>query len=183
MMHEILHSLLIAVVSAFGLIVLAKIILSKLIRKEPDYYEKDESKEEFEMLVKAGIIREEPAYAEAEMTEEPETGEEPEAPEAAEEPESIEEPEVPEAAEEPERIEEPEVPEAAEEPETIGESDVPEVLEASAVPAAAAEITQPRLTETPKPAVTVYRVLSTYDPVKKRAVIAEYWRADGKGDE
>lgn len=53
MLHEFIHALIIGLAGAAALIVLAKIILSKLIRKDADFYENREAEEERNMLLKA----------------------------------------------------------------------------------------------------------------------------------
>ena len=53
MLHEFIHALIIGLAGAAALIVLAKIILSKLMRRDADFYEKREAEEERNMLSKA----------------------------------------------------------------------------------------------------------------------------------
>lgn len=52
---EIIKFILASVISAVGLIVLAKIVLQKIIRRPSDYYQKEEDKQEEIMLSKVDI--------------------------------------------------------------------------------------------------------------------------------
>lgn len=52
---EIIKFILASAISAVGLIVLAKIVLQKYIRRPSDYYQKEEDKQEDVMLSKVDI--------------------------------------------------------------------------------------------------------------------------------
>lgn len=55
MLNEILHYIVLSLVGAVALVVMSKIILNKLLRRDVNYYENIELREEIELLQNASL--------------------------------------------------------------------------------------------------------------------------------